>query len=312
MDYRRLGKTGLRVSDIGFGAWQLGNDVWGRMDDATAHRLVHQALDAGCSLFDTAPNYAEANSERLLGEALEGKRQEVVLVSKFGHRPDGECDFRVAWFWQSLHESLTRLRTDYLDVILIHSPPDDLLNGRDPVWAAMKAAQEQGKVRFYGASIDLARQARLTLDTTDAQVLEVLFNVLHQDIRLAFDRVRRDDVGLITKVPLDSGWLSGKYDAQSAFDGIRGRWSRDDIRRRAELIDKLAWLTAGGRPLAEQALAYLLSYDEVSCVIPGVRTEAHLAIHVAASGHRLSASERQELEAFWDDFTEQGKRLLPW
>ena len=313
MHHRRLGKTGLEVSEIGFGAWQLGNDdQWGGMSVETAHQLVRTALDRGCNLFDTAPNYAKTRSETLLGDSLKGHRQNVVLVSKFGHRPDGEPDYSVDHFWRSLHDSLTRLQTDYLDVVLIHSPPLHHLNGQDPIWAAMKEAQQQGKVRHYGASIDYACQVREVLDTTDAQVLELLFNVLHQDVRLAFDRVRDNDVGVITKVPLDSGWLTGKYNAQSVFDGVRARWSRADIERRAELVEQLNWLTDGGRPLAEQALAYLLSYDEVSCVIPGLRSMAQLDTNFAADGRRLDPADRQRLEAFWDGFTDEGRQLLPW
>lgn len=314
MQTRRLGKTDLIVSEIGFGAWQLGNyDQWGGMDDATAHRLVHKALDAGCTLFDTAPNYAQTNSERLLGEALRGgKREDVVLVSKFGHRHDGDNDFSADWFWESLHGSLERLQTDYLDVVLVHSPPLDVLNGSHEIWPAMKEAQAQGKIRFYGASTDYAYQVRECLDTTDAQVLELLFNVLHQDVRLAFDRVRRDDVGVITKVPLDSGWLSGKYDASSVFEGVRARWSKEDIERRADLVAQLDWLARRDHPLPEQAIAYLLSYDEVSTVIPGIRSQAQLDTNMAAAGRRLSVEDRQRLEAFWDEFTQRGENLLPW
>lgn len=313
MHYRRLGKTELQVSEIGFGAWQLGNyDQWAGMDDATAHSLVHAAIDRGCTLFDTAPNYALTNSERILGEALEGKRQDVVLISKFGHRENHEVDFSAAWFWESLHASLKRLRTDYLDAVLVHSPPMDALNGQHEIWPAMKQAQEQGKIRFYGVSTDYADEVRACLDTTDAQILELLFNVLHQDVRLAFDRVRRDDVGVITKVPLDSGWLTGKYDYNSQFDGVRARWSADDIQQRARLVRQLDWLTAQGDPLAQQALAYLLSYDEVSSVIPGVRSMAQLDSNFSADGKRLSRYDRERLEAFWDEFTQHGKHLLPW
>ena len=313
MHHRRLGRTELQVSEVGFGAWQLGNDdSWGGMSDTAAHELVAKAIEGGINLFDTAPNYAKTNSERLLGEALQGKRDQIVLVSKFGHRPDGASDFSADGFWQSLHASLDRLKTDHLDVMLVHSPPAYVLNGGHEIWGAMQQARDQGKIRFYGASIDFANEVQETLDTTDAQVLEVLFNVLHQDVRLAFDRVRRDDVGIIVKVPLDSGWLSGRFDAQSQFEGIRARWSQDDIRQRAELIGRLQWLTADGQPLAKKALAYLLSYQEVSCVIPGVRSLNQLQTNLLAAGTRLNPDEREKLEQFWDDFTHQGRDLLPW
>lgn len=313
MNYRRLGKTELKVSDIGFGAWQLGNnDQWGGMDDTTAYQLVAEALDRGCNLFDTAPNYAQTNSERLLGETLRGVRQEVVLVSKFGHRPEGGTDYSAEAFEESLHGSLERLKTDYLDVVLVHSPPLEVLNGQHPIWEAMKKARTEGKVRFYGASTDYAFEVRETLETSDAQVLELLFNVLHQDVRLAFDQVRANDVGVITKVPLDSGWLGGKYNAQTVFDGVRQRWSQADVEQRAALVEQLAWLPTADRNLAQQSLAYLLSYDEVSSVIPGIRSQAQLDANFGATGQRLSAADRARLETFWDGFTDKGTHLLPW
>ena len=194
MQTRRLGKTHLQVSEVAFGAWQLGNSQWGGMSDADALNLVAAARERGCNLFDTAPNYAQTNSERLLGTALKDHRDQVVIVSKFGHRPkDGAVDFSVSWFWQSLHQSLERLQTDYLDVFLAHSPPMEVLNGQHEIWGAMKQAQQEGKIRFYGASLDTAHEVREVLNTTDAQVLELMFNMLHQHVRGAFEQIREQD-----------------------------------------------------------------------------------------------------------------------
>jgi aryl-alcohol dehydrogenase-like predicted oxidoreductase len=314
MRKRRLGQTGLQVSEMAFGAWQLGNnDAWGGMSDADALNLVAAARDRGCNLFDTAPNYARTNSERLLGQALNGQREQVVIVSKFGHRPDdGAMDFSASWFWESLHQSLERLQTDYLDVFLAHSPPLDVLNGGHEIWPAMKEAQQQGKIRFYGASTDYAHEVDEVLRTTDAQVLELLFNVLHQDVRRQFAAVREKDVGVITKVPLDSGWLSGKYNVTSTFSGVRDRWSQDDIEARADAVSAVIDIVGADTPLVTSALAYLLSYDEVSAVIPGIRSMAQLESNFAADGQRLNEETRRQLEQFWDELTQGGKNLLPW
>ncbi len=314
MNKRRMGQTGLEVSEVAFGAWQLGNyDQWGGMSDADALNLVAAARDHGCNLFDTAPNYARTNSERLLGEALKGQRDEVVLVSKFGHRlEDGAADFSTDWFWRSLHQSLERLQTEYLDVILAHSPPLEVLNASHAIWEALRQAQQQGKIRFFGVSVDYAHEVNKVLDSTDAQVLELLFNVLQQDVRRSFDRVRKKDVGVITKVPLDSGWLSGKYNADSRFDGVRARWSEKDIATRAAAVEKVKAILPGHAQLAQQALAYLLSYDEVSAVIPGIRSMRQLESNFAADGQRLSDDVKMQLEHFWDELTDQGRSLLPW
>jgi aryl-alcohol dehydrogenase-like predicted oxidoreductase len=313
MQRRRLGNTELEVSEIAFGAWQLGNnDDWRGMDDKTAHRLVAEAIDSGINLFDTAPNYAATNSERLLGEALRAKRHGAVLVSKFGHRPEGPKDFTVDWFWESLDASLKRLNTHYLDVMLLHNPGSEMYEGADLLWEALEEARMQGKIRHYGASLDTAMEIESCLKNTNSEVLEILFSILHQDVRRSFAHVRERDVGTIVKVPLDSGWLTGRFNAQSRFEGIRGRWSVEEIVERAELVSRLDWLTTDGSELAHKAIGYLLSYDEVSCVIPGIRTQEQLRSNLAATRHVMTLKERAKLEEFWDDFTQDGKVLLPW
>jgi aryl-alcohol dehydrogenase-like predicted oxidoreductase len=142
--------------------------------------------------------------------------------------------------------------------------------------------------------------------------LEILFSIFHQDVRHAFNTVREHGAGTIVKVPLDSGWLTGRFDANSRFEGIRSRWSAEEIARRAELVSQIQWLVADGSELAHKAIGYLLSYDEVSCVIPGIRTIDQLESNLTASGYRLTPAERETLEAFWDDFTGNGSNLLPW
>ncbi len=313
MNTRILGTTGLGVSEISFGAWQLGNDdSWERMDEGYAKKLVHSALDAGINLFDTAPNYGGGESERLLGEALAGIRSEVVLVSKFGHRADGPKDFSAESFSGRLDASLRRLQTDYLDVLLLHNPPADIFEGTDPIWEALDRAREEGKILHYGASLDFATEAEACLKKTGSEVLEIFFNILHQDIRKAFPLIREKDTGIIVKISLDSGWLTGRYDADSRFVGVRSRWSREDIALRGELISKLAWLTGDGSKLADKAIAYVLSYDEVSCAIPGIRTLEHLQSNVEAASCSISTEEKKKLEEFWESFTAGGRDLLSW
>jgi aryl-alcohol dehydrogenase-like predicted oxidoreductase len=313
MRKRRLGGTGLEVSEIGFGSWQIGaDDSWERIGEDAAVRLVHEAIGAGVDLFDTAPNYGGGESERRLGKALRGKRDDVTIVSKVGHRVDGPKDFSVDSFWESLHGSLRRLATDRIDAVLLHNPPFEIYEGTDPIWEALQEARRQGKIRHYGASLDFAREIEACLRNTGSEVLEILFNIFHQDVRKAFPLVRERGAGTVVKVPLDSGWLTGRYDGRSRFDGVRGRWSDEEIRRRAGLVERLGWLTADGSELAWKAIGFLLSYDEVGCVIPGIRTADHLRSSLQAPDHVVSAAERSRLETFWDEITSGGASPLPW
>jgi len=313
MRMRELGSTGLQVSEIAFGAWQLGNNNdWGGMDDSTAHRLIGEAIERGINLFDTAPNYADTNSERLLGDSLKERRDRVVVVSKFGHTPEGPKDFSVEWFWKSLHTSLKRLRTDYLDVLLLHNPDPEMYSGTDPLWQAMDDARAQGKIRHYGASLDFAHEIEACVRNTRSEVLEILFNILHQDVRRAFPLVRERGIGTIVKVPLDSGWLTGRFGLQSRFNDIRNRWSVEEIQNRAKLVDSLGWLRADGSSLTHMALAYLLSYEEVSCVIPGIRTQEQLLDNLASANREMAPEVRSKLEGFWNEVTKGGSELLPW
>lgn len=313
MNNRVLGSTGLIVSEVGFGGWQLCSSDSGRhMNDRTAIRLIEEALEGGINLFDTAPNYAETKSEQILGKALRNRRNDVVLVSKFGHSPDGHRDFSVDCFWDSLEGSLGRLQTDYLDVLLLHNPPNEIYSGTDPLWSALEDARMQGKIRHYGASLDFASEVEDCLAYTKSEVLEVLFNVFHQDVRQAFATVRERNAGIISKVPLDSGWLTGRFDSNSRFVGVRSRWSIEEIAQRAALVSQISWLIEDKSELAHKAIAYLLSYEEVCCVIPGIRTPQQLESNLAASSYRLGPEERKRLETFWNHVTENGSKLLPW
>jgi len=311
MNFRPLGCTGLRVSEIGLGAWQLGNPVWQMNDTAEAIRIVETALDHGCNFFDTAPGYGAGRSEEILGRALESRRDEVVLCSKFGHTAEGGSDFSRAAVRPSIEASLHRLRTDRLDVCLLHNPPRVLFDGTAPeVCAELEALKSEGKLRAYGVSLDWREELDLVLEHTGSTAIEMLFNAFHQDPLASFARARAKGVGLIVKVPLDSGWLSGRYRADSRFDDIRGRWTPDVIARRAGLVEKFAALLPPGTSVHHAALRYILAQPEVSTVIPGAKSPAQAAGNFAAGLDVLSPETVQAIHALWQ--REIASDPLPW
>jgi aryl-alcohol dehydrogenase-like predicted oxidoreductase len=311
MKHRPLGSTGITVSEIGLGSWQLANPTWGTSDPAEALRVVQAALDEGCTFFDTAPGYAEGRSEELLGRALQPVRQSVAICSKFGHTADGATDFRVAAVRGSIEASLRRLRTDYLDVLLVHNPPAELLDGtRTSLYDELERLKGEGKLRSYGVSIDSAADLAQVVGTTRSGVAEVLFNAFHQEPQAAFAAAQDRGVGLIVKVPLDSGWLSGKYRRDSRFSGVRDRWTPEVIARRAALVEQFAALLPPGLPLAEAALQFVLAQPEVATVIPGAKTPAQARANFAAAHDDLLPEVVQSIRTLWERELEAAP--LPW
>ncbi|MYL69333.1 aldo/keto reductase [Halobacillus litoralis] len=297
MRKRDLGNTGIQVSDVGFGAWQLGNEKdWGEMTDKKALQLVSEALDYGCNFFDTAPNYGDGKSEEILGKALKGKRDQVVISSKCGHHPFGEQDFEPDRLMQSVEESLRRLNTDYLDSLLLHNPPFISLHGDSPQFQMLEKLKQQGKIRAYGASVDTGKEMEELLNNTNSQVIEVMFNIFHQEPTNGIQEAYNQGVGVITKVPLDSGWLTGKYDANSRFTGIRSRWSADQIERRGRLVEQVRRIIGNDASMVKIALQFILSYPGVSTVIPGAKDSQQLKQNITASEAMLSQKVKEQLE----------------
>lgn len=312
MEYRPFGSTGLRVSAVGFGAWQLNNPVWGGPDEAGSIELVQAALDAGCTFYDTAPGYGGGASEQLLGKALKGRREKAVLCTKFGHADPQKTDFSAAGLRPSLEASLRRLQTDHVDVLLLHNPPHDLLDGARAadLYAELEALRREGKLRAFGASIDTSHELRTLALTTTSSAAEVLFNAFHQDVRRAFGEAARRGVGLVAKVPLDSGWLSGQYDEHSRFDGIRERWSPEVVARRAVLVRKLRAVLPPDMPLARAALAFTLAHREIATVIPGAKSRAQLEANLSAATEPLPAALVTAIHSLWE--MELAENPLPW
>ncbi len=312
MDQRPFGNTGLRVSAVGLGAWQLSNPIWGGPDEAGSIQLVQAALDAGCNFYDTAPGYGNGASELLLGKALKGRRAKAVLCTKYGHADREKTDFSAAGLRPSLEASLRRLQTDHVDLLLLHNPPGDLLDGTKAadLYGELEALQREGKLRAFGASIDTSHELRTLVLTTASGAAEVLFNAFHQDVRRAFGEAARRGVGLVAKVPLDSGWLAGKYNEQSRFDGIRARWSPEVVARRAALVRKLRGLLPPDMPLARAALGFVLAHREIATVIPGAKTRAQLAANLAAATEPLPATLVAAIHAVWE--TDIADNPLPW
>ena len=313
MNYRTYLQDGIPVSELGFGAWQLGVESgWKAVSATDADRMIRTALDSGINFYDTAPNYGHGTSEERLGKVFKTlDRDTIVVNTKFGRLDNGTVDFSAAQIRGSIERSLRRLQIDCIDSAIIHSPPRELLDGNKvDHYKILERLQDEGKIRAYGASVDFAVEIETLLATTNAKVFQCFFNILHQDAKHAFATVQAHGATVIAKIPFDSGWLTGKYHAQSQFEGVRARWSAEDIRTRACLVDRVKEIVGEDAPLMGAALSFCTAFDAVSTVIPGAVSEEQLRGNIASMQHGLDASTKAALEAFYEQ--EVRPLGLPW
>lgn len=313
MNYRKYLPDSVPVSEIGLGAWQLGaNSGWQNMSEKDAIYMVHKALDLGVNFFDTAPNYGFGTSEVRLGKALKGKdRSRIVINTKFGHTDANTTNFEADNIRASVEGSLKRLQCDFVDSLIFHNPPTKYLDGsQNAHYEILEQLKAEGKIKSYGASLDTYDEMKLLMNTTNSKVIEAFFNILHQDTARAFKLALEKDVAIIVKIPLDSGWLTGKYNKNSTFNDVRSRWSKSDISTRAGLVEKLQNKLGTAQELSKSAIAFCLAYKEVSTVIPGNNSIEQLESNVSCSQIRFTAETIKTLENFYQDEVKQLR--LPW
>jgi aryl-alcohol dehydrogenase-like predicted oxidoreductase len=312
MLYRPLGKTGITVSAIGFGSWQIGGG-WGPQDDQEALRALGRALELGVTFFDSAMGYGAGHAERLIGQAVKGRRDKVVLATKIPtkagrwpvlpHEPLSTT-FPARWIIACTEQSLRAFDTDYLDLQQFHAWTPGYL--QDSEWQeAVQRLKEQGKIRAWGVSAndwDPYGPVGLTRSGL-ADSIQVIYNIFEQRPQeQLFPAALEHGVGIIARVPFDEGLLTGRL--QPGYSFAAGDWRAEWLtpERLAEAAPRVealkAFLNAGRPTLASLALRYCLSHPAVSTVIPGMRSVAHVEANCAAvEGPLLTAEELRALAA---------------
>lgn len=281
MRYRRLGKTGLKVSVIGLGTWQYGGE-WGRTyTQSEVDAILDTAKDEGINLIDTAECYGDHLSESFIGDYLSrGNRQDWVVATKFGHHYHGYQDRTGHWgaaeVLEQLDASLKALRTDYIDLYQFHSGTDEMFDN-DELWTALDKAVQAGKVRHLGTSIGSNQNLHQTAASTkvNSQVIQVVYNRLDREPEQAvFPSCIEQDLGVLARVPLASGYLSGKYKPGSTFsdNDVRSRRDQTEVQRKLEQVEEIRRVELPeGMDMSQWALAWCLKHPAVTSVIPGCK-----------------------------------------
>lgn len=290
MKFRTLGRTGLKVSEIGFGAWAIGGTGYGPTRDDESLEALETAWNAGVTFYDTADTYGNGHSEELLAQFLKSKpRQDFVLASKVGwdfYHSGSKKNFDAAYLRFACDESLKRLGLDAIDLYQLHNPSIEVLH-KGGALDVMEDLKRQGKIRFIGISVHTEEEALFAIRDGRADSLQLVLNLLDQRMaQRVIPEAVKHQVGVIVREPLANGLLTGKYHTGHQFDKIdhRRRWTSQKLDldlRKLEMVKQI--LVTNRLSLTRAALEYVLDFEGVSSVIPGAKTKQHVLENVQAS-----------------------------
>ena len=299
MNSRTLGKTGRTVSEIGFGAWQIGAD-WGAVDEDDAVRTLHAAADSGVTFFDTADVYGDGRSERLVGRLRrERPDDDLTIATKMGRRAPAQLveHYSSANLRAWNDRSRENLGVDTLDLVQLHCPPTDLYYV-PAVFEDLEKMVDEGRIAKYGVSVERVEEALKAIEYPNVATVQIIFNPFRQrPAHLFFEHAKRHDVGIIVRVPLASGLLSGKYTRETTFGADDHRtfnrageafdvgetFAGVPFEVGLDAVEELRPLVPEGATLAQLALRWILDHDAVSTVIPGARNPEQAEANAAAS-----------------------------
>jgi len=307
MEYRTLGKTGYKVSVIGLGT-MVHAGHFGPMKDEESLGAIDTALALGINLIDTSDAYGAGYSETLLGKALKGQRDKVILATKGGNvmvGPDkGKRNFAVDYIDGVMHESLKRLQTDAIDLYQLHNPTVDVMR-KGEIWELLDKRKKEGKIRHYGVSINNVEEALTAIEGGKAETVQLEYNLLDQSAGdKVFPAAQKASVGLIVRVPLRRGLLTGKLkpEDQQRFQGedVRARnFAGDVFKQQLAKVEHLRFLQKSGRSLGQAAIAFCFAHPAVSTVIPGGRNPQQVRENAAAANTPLSKEELDRVADLW-------------
>jgi aryl-alcohol dehydrogenase-like predicted oxidoreductase len=316
MNYRELGRTGWKVSEISFGAWAIGG-TWGKVDDKESLAALHAALDGGVNFFDTADVYGDGHSEQLLAKLKKERKEKFYIATKAGRRLDPHTaeGYNRANLTAFIERSLKNLETDTIDLLQLHCPPMSVLY-QPEVFGILDDLVKAGKLRHYGVSVEKVEEALKAIEFPGVQTIQLIFNIFRQrPAELFFPEAQRRRVGILARVPLASGMLSGKLTRSSTFakDDHRNfnrhgeafdrgeTFSGVDFETGLRAVEQLRPLVPKGATLAQLALRWILEFPAVTCAIPGAKRPAQVAENIAASDlPSLSADAMKKIGAIYD------------
>src|SRR2546425_9119489 len=299
MEYRALGRTGWNISEIGFGAWGIGGDAWGTTDDKTSLAALHKAIDLGVNFIDTADVYGDGHSEQLIAQVREARSEQLIIATKAGRRlnPHIASGYNRQNLTGFVERSLHNLQTEALDLLQLHCPPSEVYDMPE-VFGILDDLMQQGKIRFYGVSVERVDEALKAITYPNVQSVQIIFNMFRlKPAEQFFAAAREQQIGILARVPLASGMLTGKFTHSTQFDPNDHRnfnrhgeafdqgetFSGVDYETGLQAVEELRALVPEGATMAQFALRWILMFDAVTCAIPGAKRPSQVEDNARAS-----------------------------
>ena len=296
MQQREFGKTGITVSEIGMGTWELGGREWGDISEEDAIKLLKYAYDKGVTFYDTADQYGGGRAERLLGEAFSNLKNRATIATKLGYELDSDgwisqggkvpsYDASREYIRKSVEGSLARLKRDVIDIYQFHAPPPDDI--WDEAFGAMEELKQEGKIRFYGLCLGNEAQALKAISETGISSLMLTYNILSQGMASpVMETAAENGIAVVGRQPLSSGLLTGHINADTQFaeNDYRKTWPRERILSDLERVEEIrSAIGENAQSLPQAALKFILAHPAICCVVPGMMTPEQVDDGVATS-----------------------------
>ena len=317
MKYRRLGKTGFEVSEVSLGTWQLG-EGWGSVSETDAIRVLETAIGSGVNFFDTADVYGDGRSERIIAQVLGARSEKIYVATKAGRRlqPHTAEGYNKKNLTEFVERSLINLKREALDLVQLHCPPTEVYY-RPEVFDALDQLKQAGKILHYGVSVEKVEEAIKATEFRGVATVQIIFNIFRQrPAELFFSLARKREVGILVRLPLASGLLSGKINKETRFAANDHRsynrfgerfdrgetFSGVDLEAAFAAVEEIRQHLPAGVSMAAFAMRWSLQHPEVSCVIPGARNEVQAAENARASDlPPLTAEQMNTLKRIYEE-----------
>ena len=326
MNYRELGRTGFKVSEISFGAWAIGG-TWGEVDDDESLAALHKAIDLGVNFIDTADVYGDGRSERLIGQVLKERSETIYVATKAGRRlnPHAPEGYNRENLTQFVERSLKNLDVEALDIVQLHCPPTPVFYMPE-VFGVLDDLVAAGKLKHYGVSVEKVEEALKAIEYPNVKTVQIIFNMFRlRPSELFFEQAKARNIGILARVPLASGLLTGKMTRQTEFatDDHRNfnregesfdkgeTFSGVNYETGLKAVDELRSLVPEGVTMAQLALRWILMFDAVTCAIPGAKRPSQVIDNVnAAALPPLSDATMARIREIYDQYIREPVHYL--